>query len=162
MRYAFCLGFIAILSACGGGAEQPSDEELIASVEAVNGTPPPVEEVVPEAIRYPDIERNDIYGASCSYAPGTSLGARAIARPKDAFMKIDGEIVRFAADPGARALPLGTRSLYTGLTYSLHLAISGDGEATMSETTLYEGTITLRDAHGRVVYTGTGTASCGV
>ena len=161
MRIAACLALLP-LAGCGEGPPKLSDEEAIAAVEAANGALPPAEEVVPEAILYPDIERNEIYGAACSYAPGTSLGARVIARPVDAFMKIDGDIVRLAADPGASELPLGTRSLYTGRAYTLNLSIAGEGEETMSETTLYEGTITLRDMHGRVVYTGTGTASCGV
>ena len=30
----------------------------------------------PEPILLPDIERYDLYGEVCSYAPGTSLGAR--------------------------------------------------------------------------------------
>jgi len=166
MRFPACLALL-FLAGCGESAPQLSDAEAIAAVEAANHTLPQLREVLPEPILYPDIEANDIYGVSCSYAPGTSLGARAIARPLDAFMKIDGDMVRFAADPGARELPLGTHSLYTGRSYSLHLRMldegegGGEGEQSQSETTLYEGTITLRDAHGRVVYSGTGTASCG-
>jgi len=117
---------------------------------------------VPETILYPDIERHDIYGASCAYAPGTSLGARVIARQADAFMKIDGEIVLFAADPGARELPYGTRSLYNGREYSLRLEIAGDGMQSGEEVMEYEGTINLRDQYDRVIYSGTGTAQCGV
>jgi len=160
MRVPACF-VLMLLAGCGESSPTFSDEEAIAAVEAANNAPPPLEEVVPEAILYPDIESNDIYGASCAYAPGTSLGARAITRPLDAFMKIDDDIVRFAADPGASELPYGTRSLYTGRSYSLHLEIAEEGEATMDQTNLYEGTITLRDAHGRIVYTGTGGVSCG-
>ena len=131
-------------------------------MEQANAVEPLVSEVVPETILYPDIERHDIYGASCAYAPGTSLGARVIARQADAFMKIDGEIVRFAADPGARELPYGTRSLYNGREYSLRLEIAGDGMQSGEEVMEYEGTINLRDQYDRVIYSGTGTAQCGV
>lgn len=136
--------------------------EAVAMVEEANAMAPPIDALVPEPILYPDIERNDIFGASCSYAPGTSLGARVIARQADAFMKVDGEIVRFAADPGARELPLGTRSLYNGRSYSLRLEISGDGIPAGEEVTEYEGTISLRDQWDRVIYSGTGGAQCGV
>ncbi|GAA0278665.1 hypothetical protein GCM10009127_19590 [Alteraurantiacibacter aestuarii] len=138
------------------------DQQAVEMVEQANNVSPPLEEVTPEPILYPDIERYDIYGASCAYAPGTSLGARVIARQADAFMKVDGEILRFAADPGARELPYGTRSLYNGREYSLRLEIAGGGDVSGEETVDYEGTISLRDRWDRVVYRGSGTAQCGV
>lgn len=155
--------------ACAGCSQEVSveeqellDQQSVAMVEEANSVSPPLDEIVPEPILYPDIERHDIYGASCAYAPGTSLGARVIARPADAFMKIDGEIMRFAADPGARELPYGTRSLYNGRAYSLRLEIAGEGEQSGEETMDYEGTISLRDRWDRVIYQGSGTAQCGV
>ena len=165
MRFAVC----ALALACCACSEtltqdeqEQRDREAVALVEQTNAVEPLVCEVVPETILYPDIERHDIYGASCAYAPGTSLGARVIARQADAFMKIDGEIVRFAADPGARELPYGTRSLYNGREYSLRLEIAGDGMQSGEEVMEYEGTINLRDQYDRVIYSGTGTAQCGV
>lgn len=165
MRFAVCALALACC-ACGETLTQEEqeqrDREAVALVEQANAVEPLVSEVVPETILYPDIERHDIYGASCAYAPGTSLGARVIARQADAFMKIDGEIVRFAADPGARELPYGTRSLYNGREYSLRLEIAGDGMQSGEEVMEYEGTINLRDQYDRVIYSGTGTAQCGV
>src|SRR5690606_35246425 len=117
-------------------------------------------------------ERFDMLGEACSYAPGTSLGARVIARQADAFMKIDGEIERFAADPGARELPAHTRSVYHSKNYSLRLDLHDDSGSEdskadgVSENDLsggrgnYEGSVTLRDPHGRVVYEGVGLAQC--
>lgn len=163
-----CLPILLALCSCGDDLS-PEEQELedaraLEAVERANAQEPPLEEVVPETILFPDIEQNDLFGAACSYAPGTSLGVRVIARQADAFMKIDGEIVRFAADPGARELPLGTRSLYNGREYSLRLEIAGEGVESVPEheTTSYEGTIHLRDRWDRIVYTGTGTADCGV
>lgn len=142
------------------------DEQAVAMVEQANAVEPPLEAVVPEPILYPDIETHDIYGASCAYAPGTSLGARVIARQADAYIKLDGEIIRFAADPGARELAYGTRSLYNGREYSLRLQIDGEGKVSgpdgeASEVLEYEGTISLRDRWDRVIYTGTGSVQCG-
>lgn len=165
MRIAAC----ALLLACTACGEDISPEEqaelnreAVALVEQANAIEPSIYAVVPEPILYPDIERHDIYGASCAYAPGTSLGARVIARQADAFMKVEGEIIRFAADPGARELPYGTRSLYNGREYSLRLQIEGEGEQSGTEVMDYEGTVSLRDQYDRVIYSGTGITQCGV
>lgn len=114
------------------------------------------------AILYPDIERYEIYGASCAYAEGTSLGAKVIAQNEDAFMKLNGEVIRFIADPGSSELPYGSRSAYTGDAYSLDLDISGDGMQSGEEVMEYAGTIELRDGNGEVIYRVTGAVQCGV
>lgn len=146
--------------------EQQAAERATELVRAANDAGPPVRPVVPEAIEYPDIETHDLFGQSCTYAPGTNLGARVIAREADAFMKIDGEVVRFAADPGSRELPMRSRTLYNGREYSLRLAIddveAGTSAGEGTEVTEYEGTVWLRDRWDRVVYEGTGAVSCGV
>jgi hypothetical protein len=151
----------ALLAGCG---DEPSDEERaiedardIAAVEAANETEPPLKMVTPDPILLPDIERYDLVGEACNYAPGTSFGVRVIAREADAFMKVDGEVVRLAADPGARELPMNSRSLYTGKDYALRLTMDGAADSGPGD---YEGSVTLRDAYGRVVYEGTGLARC--
>lgn len=160
----FCAALL--LCACGGEQMTPEeralqDNRVVAMVERANDAAPPLREVTPEPLLFPDIERHDIYGVTCSYAPGTSLGARVIAREADAFMKVDGEIQRFAADPGSRALPSGTRSLYNGRQFTLRLVIVGDGAESPGGKTSYEGTVELRDPHGRIVYEGSGLTQCG-
>jgi hypothetical protein len=137
-------------------------------VEAANDVMPPLKTVTPEPILLPDIERYDLYGQACNYAPGTSLGTRVVAREADAFMKIKGEVVRLAADSGSRELPMRSRTLYSGKEYSLRLEIEEAGGANDADaaemvpagTTSYEGTVQLRDRFGRVIYEGTGLAQC--
>ncbi len=158
MRWRMVVAISFLASSCGEANEAPLDEaERARQVDAVreaNAAAPELEPVTPEPILYPDIERWDLGGQSCAYAPGTSLGARVIAREADAFMKIDGELIRFAADAGSRELPQRTRSVYDGREYSLRLQIAdADGERA-------EGTIWLRDRWDRVVYQGTGLVSC--
>lgn len=160
-----------IVAAAAACSDQPNEEDTaaateraIAAVEAVNGTAPPMEEKVPEAIGYPDIEQHDMFGQACAYAPGTNLGARVIARETDAFVKIDGEIMRLAADPGSREMPGKTRSLYNGQTYSLRLTIDSEAreDPVSVGTMLYDGTMYLRDSWDRTIYQGSGLVSCGV
>lgn len=156
------------LAACEQGPT-PEEQALqdardVAIVEAANEVLPPIELVTPEPLLLPDIERYDLYGEACNYAPGTSLGTRVVAREADAFMKIEGEVVRFAADPGSRELPMRSRTLYASKEFSLRLEInpqpSSDGAAGTTPAGDYEGSVTLRDRYGRVVYEGTGLAQC--
>ena len=121
---------LLLLAGCGDGLspeeQAAADERDAALVEQANSAMPPLRLVTTEPILLPDIERYDLLGEACNYAPGTSLGARVISREADAFMKIDGEIERFAADPGARELPMRTRSVYNSKDYSLVLSLRGN------------------------------------
>ena len=163
MRKGWAIVAVAVLAGCGDELT-PEEEALqadrdVAMVQAANEAEPPLRQVTPDPISTDDIERFDLLGEACSYAPGTSLGARVLAREADAFLKIDGEVVRLAADPGSRELPMRSRSLYSGKDYALRLQIESNGEPA-NEAGAYEGTVTLRDAYGRVIYEGTGPADC--
>ena len=156
-RCAFLLP-LALVAACSehDAVSDPVDAERdIAVVQQANNAPPPVREIVPEAIGGPDMMRLQLSGAGCNYAPGTSLGARVLAGPQDAWMKIDGEMVRFAADAGATELAAGSWDHYLSTGYELQLALAED-----PSDHHFDGTITLRDPYGRVVYLGTGYAQC--
>ena len=166
MRSLIALGALVALVACGESIDESereaADARDVAMVEAANEAMPPLRMVTPEPILLPDIERYDLLGEACNYAPGTSLGTRVVARPSDAFMKIDGDVVRLAADPGSRELPMQTRTLYTGREYSLRLVIQEGavGEEAPGGAVNYEGTVEVRDEYGRIVYEGTGLAQC--
>ncbi|APE28687.1 hypothetical protein [Aurantiacibacter gangjinensis] len=163
MRIALALTIALACAACGNDVppeQRAEDDRMLAEqVREANDTLPPLEEVVPEPIQYADMETNDLFGLACSYAPGTSMGARVIARETDAYMKIDGEMLRFAADPGSRELPANSRSFYNGREFTLRLEVA-EKEAS-DDSPFYEGTVWLRDRFDRVVYTGTGAVDCG-
>lgn len=167
MRWVVMIGAGLLVVSCGEELSEVEQEEqdraVVERVRDANEAAPPLIEVVPDPILYPDIEAHDLYGLTCSYAPGTSMGARVIAREVDAYVKIDGRMVRLAADPGSRELPAGSRSLYNGREYSLRLEIDTEQEIEQpndGEATLYEGTVRLRDRWDRVVYQGTGAVNC--
>ena len=152
-----------LLAACKPDADDHAarNQRDVALVEKANNTLPPLQQVSPEPIGYPEMERYDLAGAACNYAPGTSFGTLVIARADDAFMKIGGKLQRFAADPGARELPRKTRSLYNSREYSLKLGIAGGGKTVPGQTGAdYDGAVTLYDPHGRVVFEGSGLARC--
>lgn len=165
MRWPVLVCLCAALVSCGDNisdAERAEQDRALAErVREANDTAPPLVEIVPEPILYPDIEANDLFGLACSYAPGTSMGARVIAREADAFIKVDGEMLRFAADPGSRELPAKTRSFYNGREYSMRLDIGNKQAAGEDAPALMEGTVWLRDRWDRVIYQGTGAVECG-
>lgn len=167
----------ALISSClalaGCGEELTPEEQAlkdardVAMVEAANAVAPPVQPVTPDPILAPDMDQYDLSGLACSYAPGTSLSARVIAREVDAYVKIKGRMVRFAADAGSRELPGRTRSLYSGKEFALQLNMRADRTGTASDNPdskdavqEYEGTVVLRDRYGREVYEGSGLAQC--
>ncbi len=166
MRRMLAAAALLVLAGCNN---EPTPEEQalsdardVAMVEEANDVTPPLKEVTPDPILFPDIERYDLLGEACNYAPGTSLGTRVVARESDAFLKINGEVHRLAADAGSRELPMRTRTLYSGKEYALRLSIDekSEGDTESDGQTNYEGTVQLRDRYGRVVYEGTGLVQC--
>jgi hypothetical protein len=164
MRLLLLVGALALAS-CGD--EIPSQKQAerdardIALVKRANrGVAMPI---VPQPILYPEIEKNEIYGTSCAFAPdGGGVGAIAIAMADDGFMKLDDRLVRFAADVGSTALPSGARSKYSGRRYAFELTLSGgEGKRVAAEATTYDGQLTVRASNGDTVYEQTGEIQCG-
>ena len=166
MRIAIGMAASLALASCGENlpseelTDQPGETEAAAEDFSTSGSQS--NELEPDPILYPDIERHEMFGASCAYATGNSLGARVIARQSDAFMKLEGEVIRFVADVESEELPYGTRSSYKASDFALVLDVSGAGDQSGPEVMAYEGTISLRDQNDREVFSSSGTAQCGV
>jgi len=165
MRTALIVLAALAVSSCGGDEPSPSekarmDEADIAAVKAAQVPPPaPVE---PDSIGMPDIEKYDMFGAGCSFAPGKSIGAIALLQEKRAFMKLDDAVVVFAPDAGSGDLPLGTKGKYTANAWSFVLDLaSEEGHQSGSETVDYPARLVLRNDHDQIVYQNSGTAQCG-
>jgi len=155
----------AMLTSCGDelSPQQRAREDAmaVAMVEKANrGSAMPI---MPEPILYPDIEKYEIFGTSCAFAPeGGGLAAVAIAMREDGFMKIDGDMLRFSADSGSKALPYDLRSQYDGRKYTFELKLEdGPGRPTAAESVNYDGHLTVRDELERVVYDKAGIVQCG-
>ena len=149
------------LAACSSEPDEAERQADVAEVEANQEAPAEVLELQP--ILYPDIEKNDLYGAGCSFAPdGGGLGAVALGLADEGYLKRNGEIVRLAADKGSDELPYLARRKYDGTDYSFTLDLDREsGAPTGDETSDYSGTLTVRDGKDRVVYSSTGIAQCG-
>ena len=114
----------------------------------------PGPEITPQAITYSDIEANQLHGAGCAYAAGTSMAPVVMAFPDEAVMKIDGEIRRFRVDAESEGSQLGDESRYLAADHVLLLTIAGRG------TTNLAGTVRLIDGAGAELYAAEGTVQC--
>jgi hypothetical protein len=122
---------------------------------------PPAPAVVPQVITYPDIEANDLFGAGCAYAPGTSMAPIVLANSGEAAMKIGGQIQRFRVDPESEGAVLGSRTRYLAEDRVLYLTVEGEGTPAGDETVNFSGSIRLVDGAGAELYATTGTVQCG-
>ena len=164
MRISVSAVFL-LLAACG--SETTPEEQARLDAEAVEqvraSQTPPVIAIVPEPIGNPDIDRFEMFGLGCSFAPGAeAAGPVAITLLGEAFMKVDGEVERFAPDAGSPETAYGTRRKYDGKRFSFQLELDpGEGEQIGMETIQHDARLVARDSRDRVIYQADGTARCG-
>ena len=153
---------ILLLAACSEPELSEAERAArVAEIERVNeGVALPFE---PERILYPDIEANDLYGASCAFAPeGGGMAPVLLAMEEAAHMKLRGEMVTFAPDKGTQKGPSLAWTKYDGREHSLNLGLGTEtGEGGTIGSTRYEARLTVRDPKDRIVYEAAGHAQCG-
>ncbi|PNQ74087.1 hypothetical protein BA950_14970 [Erythrobacter sp. SAORIC-644] len=149
------------LVACSNESNEEERAAAVAEVEA-NRIPPP-EELQLEPIRYREIEKNELYGTGCSFAPdGGGMSAVALAMAETGHFLRGDKLITLAADKGSPELPYLARRQYDGAAYSMTLDLDeAEGEQSGEETSDYPATLTIRDASEQVVYRKSGIAQCG-
>ena len=162
---AIILGFSLALASCGG-AEVSAEEQAridaakIAAVEKAAILPPVP--ISPETITFTDIERNELFGAGCSFNMVGVDDAIALTQPDRGILKLDGKIVRLAADRGSPIGPLGSQSKYDGKKYSMKLKIENSaGKKFGVETVKFPARIEVRNGRDQMVFSADGEAQCG-
>ena len=150
------------LAACSddptAAEKKAADDRAVAQVEAVQKQRPPPRMLAPEPILFGDIQRFNLFGAGCAFAPGGSMGAVLLTREKVAYLKLQDRMVRFASDPGSAKLPLGTVSRYVGKEFAASLTRAvGEDEAAAR----FAGHLTITNSFDQVVYDADGLIQCG-
>ncbi|MBB3991199.1 hypothetical protein [Croceicoccus naphthovorans] len=162
---AMALGALAgavLLAGCEDGSDPAKDAADVAEIEAMHDMPP-ADMLKPERISYTDIEKNNLFGAGCGFAPEDSTAILFLAQEKHGFVKLDKRIVTLSPDVGSTELPMKAYGKYDGKEFAAELTIdqAADGEQSGIETTQYPGKLVLHDTKGRTVFERTGTVGCG-
>lgn len=167
-KLVITLGTALSLAACSAGPDaeqqQAAAERDMAAIEAVKAAQVvPPEPLNLSAIGFPDIERENLFGAGCNFAPrGGGMGAVAIAQSEAGYLKIDNKVERFVPDAGSPQLPYEAREKYTSIAHSFQLSLQDQtGKRAGLETTDYNGRLVVRDSSDQVVYQADGLVQCG-
>ena len=156
------MALMLTLAACApqktAAEKRAEDDRAIAQVNAAQEIKPPPKPIDPQPILFADIQKFDLFGAGCAFAPGNSMGAVLLTRAKVATLLLDGRPLRFASDPGSVKLPLDTFSRYVGKELALSLTRTGDETG---EATRWAGHLVVTDPYDQIVYQADGQVQCG-
>ncbi|MCP5396852.1 MAG: hypothetical protein H6918_08985 [Sphingomonadaceae bacterium] len=147
MRGMMLLSACALLASCG---EPDAVQESAANT------------LEPGKILYPDIEANQLFGASCAFVPdGGGIGAIALAMEDAGYMKLDGQIVRFAEADEAQQLGADSMAFVSD-SASFTLTLDRSSERARADTgTEFNGELLVRDTTGASMYQARGLIQCG-
>jgi hypothetical protein len=157
MRWLGIAGLALIIAGCGA---QNADED--GQVDPVTAT-----QLELQVIGFPDMEKHDIYGFGCGFAPvdetgASGIGSVAVLLSDRGFIKLDGEIVAFVPQPSAEKSAAGIPTAYSSEGYALSFDLTepsntGQGQ----ESSGFSAQITIRDGLDSAVYETQGYAQCG-
>jgi hypothetical protein len=146
MMRKLAMGFLLMLAACSEPAPPA----------------PPANAIEPGTIDYFDITKNKLFGSGCNFvADGGGMGAILMALEADAVLKLDGKLVKIAADKTSKPLKQGSWTHYKDPAYTLTLTPVEDGKGKVNGVVeMLTAQMTLSDAAGKVLFTAKGQAQC--
>lgn len=158
------LGFTAAafttLTACG--KEDPArkdaeDQQDIAMVERMSKEP--FKPIVPKPITKVDVERYGLDKPGCQFRKQGDADPIFIANSEEGFMRIDGDLKRYAAKLESAQLPGNARTTYVGLSTWVDLVSLPDYDGG-SDHTHWTARLVLHDSQERVAFLADGEVAC--
>ncbi len=156
-------GMVCLLSACGRDPDPAqkaqSDARDIAMVEAAQTRLPPMVTVQPQSLVAADRESIKIAGPHCAFTPGGvgATGPMLISDGSRGYVKVDGELIALASDPGGPAMPMSTWARYSGKRFEIELKLPPGSTADADKLSV---SLVLRDPYQREVYVAAGSLVC--
>ena len=158
LAYAAALALVACSPDKDSLAQKAADDRAVAQVEAIQKQKPPSRAIEPRPILFAEIQKYNLFGPGCAFAPQGSIGAVLLTRSKAGFMKLSDGMTRFAADAGSARLPFDTRSHYVGKAMSLSLTRS---DTSGDDDLRWHARLIVTDSFDQPVYQADGLVQCG-
>lgn len=149
-----------LIAACGQEDPQGKaveDAHDIAMVERMSKEP--FKPIIPHAITEIDIARYGLDKPGCAFRKPGEKDPIFIANPDEGFMRIGGDLKRYAAKMESAQLPGNARSTYVGLASWVDLVSLAD-RGGGSDTLNWPAKLILHDAQERVAFMAEGEISC--
>jgi len=119
----------------------------------------PFKPIIPHAITEIDIARYGLDKPGCAFRKPGEKDPIFIANPDEGFMRIGGDLKRYAAKMESAQLPGNARSTYVGLASWVDLVSLAD-RGGGSDTLNWPAKLILHDAQERVAFMAEGEISC--
>jgi hypothetical protein len=124
----------------------------------------PFQPILPKPITALDVARYGLDKPGCAFRKNGEGDPLFIAGREEGFLRIGGELKRYAAKGTSADLPGGARSTYVGLASWVDLVRQPDGEPGATDAPTDEMNwpvrLILHDAQERVAFMADGTMSC--
>lgn len=152
---------VVLLAGCGEkdtARQQAEDAADVAMVERLSKEP--LVPMVPKAITAQDVARYGLDKPGCSFRKNGEGEPLFIAAKDEGFLRIEGELKRYAAKGTSADLPGGARSTYVGLASWVDLVRQPDAGGALSDDLNWPARMILHDAQERVAFMADGTMTC--
>ncbi|TCM22015.1 hypothetical protein EDF56_101695 [Novosphingobium sp. PhB165] len=154
------MSLLASLAACGQGSPARKDAEDahdIAMVERMSKEP--FKPILPKPITRIDIDRYGLDKPGCTFRKQGDADPLFIANAEEGFMRIEGDLKRYAAKLESAQLPGNARATYVGLSTWVDL-VSLPDKAGGSDNTHWPARLVLHDSQERVAFLADGEVTC--
>ena len=166
MQAKWCAGAIsgllagALMAGCDRedtARKAAEDARDIAMVERMSREP--LKPIIPAPITAIDVARYGLDRAGCAFRKHGQRDPLFLGGADDGFMRIDGDLRRYAAKQQSAQLPGGARTTYVGLSSWIDLARLPDA-ATGGDARHWPARLIIHDSLERIAFMADGTVTC--